>query len=476
METDRRTTAGSSRSFREGDSTACVFGPQQLQCHYLIHPSQGVSANLKEMRMPSKKRQTDRPATRDRRSPVQSPQQDTLSKGVTPETALRRVRQAPHPPSPAELLQLQRAVGNRAVGRLVGDLTRAPEEAEEEPADDVVVARVPVETTTTAPEGTVQRKSSAGLAGSKLTKGFAGAAYSYWTDKANKEKPLKALTDHLMKEVNKLAPLPCYWIYPAGMAATTRGSFDRTDWTIRLNTAAFSRRAGVTKVGQLNKDEVAAIVNTIYHEARHSEQYWYIARLQAGAGKNPLDIMTDMDIPLPIAMAAYVLPLKGDTKANRKLAAEAREWEQITVGKYGAYKGHVYGVLKDARAIIAALKTGSKAAKLTAVGPKVTAANNRIVTFFNPQEATILAIPKANRDKFDKNVLKRVKKIQKAVKKVKDEYDRQKGVPAKYAPQKIKKKASELGNAGYQAYRAFEHEKDTWAVGGAAARQFKRMK
>jgi hypothetical protein len=425
--------------------------------------------------MPSKKRQTNRPALRERPSPMQSPEPQAMRQGVSPETALQRVRQAPRSASPAELLELQRAVGNRAVGRLVGDLTRAPEESLEEPAEEVV-DRVPVDGRTSSPEGAVQRKSSSGLAKRRLSKGFGKAAYNFWKDEANKDKPLRDLSDHLMAEVNNLLPFPCLWTYPAGMG-TTSGTFNRVGWMIKLNTAGFTSRPGVTKVGQLEKGEVAEIVDTIYHEARHSEQYFQIARLQAGEGKNPFTIMSDMSIPFMVAFAAAQDPLTGDTKANRRQAAEAREWEQITVGKYGDYKGQVYGVMDDADEIMAATGVGpDDAAAMAAVGPKITAANNRITTFFNPQQTTIEAIPERDRDRFDKNVLKRVKKIKATFKKVKDEYDSQVGDPAKYDPLEIELLADKFSDAGYAAYKAFEHEKDAWATGEAAARRFKRNK
>lgn len=422
--------------------------------------------------MPSTQRLTKKQGTQKRSSAVQQPQPAPTRQTARPEGALERVRQGPQAVSAAELLQLQRAVGNQAVGRLVGELARVPEEAEEEQAEAVALDRTPVGTT--APKATVQRKSTSGLAGSKLTKGFAGGAYAFWKDETNKDKPLRALTDHLVAEVNKLLPWPCTLLYPAGMNASTRGSFDRTAWVIRMNTTAFSSRAGVTKVGQLNREEVSGIVNTVYHEARHSEQYWQIARLQAGTGKDALDIMKDMSIPLIVALLASLDPLKGDTKANKKLVAEAKEWEQITVGKYGAYKGQVYGVMDDGDAMLAALNAGTLEARMTNVRPKIIDARDRVNTFFTPQETTITAIAKKDRDKFDKNVLKRVRRIKKRFQKVLDEYNRQIGPPAKYALNKLWKIVLAFRKAGYQAYRAFEHEKDTWAVGGAAARRFKK--
>jgi hypothetical protein len=426
------------------------------------------------MSMPSRKHGTEKPVTQERRSQVRNQEQETRRQGVTTETALQRVRQTPRSPSPAELLQLQRAVGNRAVGRLVGDLARTPEETLDEPAEEVV-ARIPGDGTTRAPEGAVQRKSWSGLARRKLSKGFGKAAFNFWKDEANKDKPLRDLSDHLMAEVNKLLPFPCLWTYPAGLDAS--GTFDRTVWMIRLNADLFTGRPGVTKVSQLEKGEVAEIVDTVYHEARHSEQYFQIARLQAGEGKNPFTIMSDMSIPFMVAFAAAQDPLTDDTKANRRLMAEAREWEQITVGKYGDYKGHVYGVMDDAKAIQdAAVSDPSDAVALAAVGPTVTAAEIRINTFFNPQQTTIEAIPKRDRDKFDKNVLKRVIKIKKAFKKIKDEYTMQVGDPTKQDALEIELLASEYSDAGYKAYKAFEHEKDTWAVGEAAARRFKRNK
>ena len=184
-----------------------------------------------------------------------------------------------------------------------------------------------------------------------------------------------------------------------------------------------------------------------------------------------------MNIPFMVAFAAAQDLLTDETKASRRQVAEAREWEQITVGKYGDYKGHVYGVMDDAEAIMAATSVGpDDAAAMAAVGPTIAAADNRITNFFDPQQATIEAIRRRDRDKFDRNVLKRVKKIKKTFKKVKDEYNRQAGDPAQYDPLEIEILADEYNDAGNEAYRAFDHEKDTWAVGEAAARRFKRNK
>src|SRR3954451_20031050 len=102
------------------------------------------------------------------------------------------------------------------------------------------------------------------------------------------------------------------------------GSFSRVTWTIAMNPAKFTT-TGATKVGEITQSDLANLVDTVYHEARHSEQYFRIARIQAGSGKTADQIKDGMSIPPLVAKAAFDAPLK-DEAPNKELIKEAGAW------------------------------------------------------------------------------------------------------------------------------------------------------
>jgi hypothetical protein len=57
---------------------------------------------------------------------------------------------------------------------------------------------------------------------------------------------------------------------------TEYASFDEKSWTIELNEDFFSI--------EMNKEVMGQFINTLYHEARHAEQYYRVVRLLAGKG------------------------------------------------------------------------------------------------------------------------------------------------------------------------------------------------
>jgi hypothetical protein len=71
---------------------------------------------------------------------------------------------------------------------------------------------------------------------------------------------------------------------------------------------------------------------TVYHEARHGEQHFRIARLEAGEGKE-LDPSMDADA----AAAAADNPLKA-RGANAQELREARDWYSVEHGEDATYR------------------------------------------------------------------------------------------------------------------------------------------
>lgn len=85
--------------------------------------------------------------------------------------------------------------------------------------------------------------------------------------------------------------------------------FDFRDWKFALNEASL-------KAWVHTDEDFAKLIETAYHEARHSEQWFQMARYKAGSmfsWETSADIATQMGIPQDIADAAAKVPLKFGT-------------------------------------------------------------------------------------------------------------------------------------------------------------------
>ena len=314
-----------------------------------------------------------------------------------------------------------------------------------------------------------KKEDDRGLAGSKLTGAFAETVLRWWRDPANKDKPLKDLGEYLLAEVNKslqtLGSFPCN----SNMSASgdDMGSFGRTTWTIAMNPKKFTT-TGATKVSEITQADLAELVDTVYHEARHSEQYFRIARIQAGQKKTAEQIKTGMSIPADVAKAAFENPME-DNAPNREQIKEAAGWEAFTIGKYEVYKlkvGNARDRTNEIRDILSKYDTKKKKTTWTAMKPKFDAIQTLFDTFFDPKIAEIEKI--TNRDAADENVLKNLKAMKNAWTPFKAEADK-----TKPNIDKLRTLRQAFHNARYQAYMDYEHEKDAWATGAAAAKAFK---
>jgi hypothetical protein len=110
------------------------------------------------------------------------------------------------------------------------------------------------------------------------------------------------------------------------------GQFFADSWRMELYPAAFTRREGVTTMGDLTPDEAALVAHTVYHEARHAEQHFRIARLDAAEGHAAGD-----ELDAGVAAAAAAAPLTGRTGTAQELR-EAREWREIESGADQTYR------------------------------------------------------------------------------------------------------------------------------------------
>ena len=121
-----------------------------------------------------------------------------------------------------------------------------------------------------------------------------------------------------------------------GVAAAQAGQFSFRTWTMALGKKAFDPAA--YEAGQVA--DHADLLDTVYHEARHAEQWYRQARERAGLGATAEQIAATTGIPHEIADAATANPIIECDRAQY----EAEAWFQSV---YGSGAAHRKETLKD---------------------------------------------------------------------------------------------------------------------------------
>jgi hypothetical protein len=372
------------------------------------------------------------------------------------------------PLGPDHVLTLQHAVGNQQVLRRLNHVGVAP----------------------SVDSRTVQRKDT-GLKEKTLVSDFATDGVAYFKDAGNKDRPLNEFATHMMNKIN--ADLKSMNSHESGFtfdgSGSASGQFFRDSWNVKINTGKFSSRNGITKVGELTVDEAAEVADTLYHECRHSEQYFRIARMLAGQSTKKTtaeiakEIVDKMTIPNAVALDAAAAPL-AETKANAALMAEAKDWQSITIGIHEQYKGNVnqWGDEADVARDLANATTQANLDKTkTDLDKQLTdwtgATRGK---FVDDHLKTVEAIK--DKGKMDKLVLKHLKAIKKLLAQVNAEW---KTVTDGWAKDSKATRVKKIGNTGsaltklaselYAAYRDHLHEKDAWETGALAGAAFRKQ-
>jgi len=134
-----------------------------------------------------------------------------------------------------------------------------------------------------------------------------------------------------------------------------------------LNPDAFSPQRHVTTIGDLDDNEAATIAMTVYHEARHAEQTFRIAR-EGG----------DVGVPDEVAEAAAEQKGRPSSRAER---AQVKEWRDFTIGAEATYREAVNTWMDDIREAVRIARRGEGdvqerlAAKVRAWGKPSSAAS-----------------------------------------------------------------------------------------------------
>lgn len=220
------------------------------------------------------------------------------------------------------VLNLQRSAGNAATVALI---RRPPRSG---PLALVPTAGRPV---------VVARDADFGLRAKAGISGYAGPAADYW--RANPGDTLEDFAKHLMTEANKELATNGVPALPAptfGSRGRNAGGFAPHSWTVQLDAARTAQAPLTTKIGTLAVDRVAEVASVCFHEARHAEQIFAVARLVAGEGKDAKAVAAEVDLPEHIAQAA--LAAKGPMPGGKAALAEIKLWRAIgQTGKHSDY-------------------------------------------------------------------------------------------------------------------------------------------
>lgn len=151
------------------------------------------------------------------------------------------------------------------------------------------------------------------------------------------------------------------------------GKFDLENWTILINNELISEPT-------IDSKKMAFILEVIYHEARHAEQWYRMARMLAGRGKTAEQIFMEMGVPMFAAQGAVENPLKPlkeedkktlsipEIKQKEKEVEEAQDWYNSI---YGYNKPHRDKVLIEQEEILDKYKQAADnlAAKIEELKP-----------------------------------------------------------------------------------------------------------
>jgi hypothetical protein len=154
--------------------------------------------------------------------------------------------------------------------------------------------------------------------------GFAALALAYW--RANPEKELADFGLHLLDELNKQLAANGVPTLPKPKLDSLRsaGGFAQKSWTVQFNLAGTAKASLTTKIGGIPADRISEIAGIFYHECRHAEQAFLVARLvasEAKGSKTGKQIAAELDLHEPAADAALKAtgPLPGGKEGLEKI-------------------------------------------------------------------------------------------------------------------------------------------------------------
>ena len=197
--------------------------------------------------------------------------------------------------------------------------------------------------------GTELRRVDTGLAVQKTLDKYGAKikeVYDNW-DKLSQENRLYGLVGAVNIELTKIR-VPTVKAAFKACGGAGNAEFDFTVWTLNIDPAGMDQNI-------ITKNVMAGMADSIYHESRHAEQWYRIARLRAGEGLTANQLEKDLFIPGYIASAAFADPLKPLGPEARRVRSrqavelydqslkEAKDWYASVYGPGAAHREEVLG-------------------------------------------------------------------------------------------------------------------------------------
>jgi hypothetical protein len=112
---------------------------------------------------------------------------------------------------------------------------------------------------------------------------------------------------------------------------SANGQLDFVPWKITLNKKEFAKPEATNDPTTTTPDKTAcmqSIAGTVYHEARHAEQWFKMARIEAGRGKTAEEIHTQLGVELNTCKAAKANPLGNGKDPATPEEQQAQTWHE----------------------------------------------------------------------------------------------------------------------------------------------------
>jgi hypothetical protein len=177
-----------------------------------------------------------------------------------------------------------------------------------------------------------------GLADAATAQAFGDAVQVQVFDRWNSLGTADARAAELLRMAN-------WYLYHAGVpdlartfindnASTNLAQFDSTAWAVALTRE-------VLEAPTLAPEDAMDLADVIYHEARHAEQYFSVARMLSGQGRNAAQISARFYIKPAVAQMALDNPIRRRTQQ----ALVASGWYESIAGNG---RGHRNNTLREA--------------------------------------------------------------------------------------------------------------------------------
>ncbi len=177
-----------------------------------------------------------------------------------------------------------------------------------------------------------------GLRSADSVEEYAHSAYGIWNSSQSADDRIAALANAVNAE---LAAAGVPWVdFELDPSTPPYAVFRFSTWVAGVEPTPFQPEHAET----LTADQQQQIAGAVYHEARHAEQWWTIARLMAGL--HDLDgaaIASATGIRSDIANLAATQPILECTLSN----GPAFDWYESVYGAGGANRNAVLGSLSD---------------------------------------------------------------------------------------------------------------------------------